>query len=119
MNLKIHDKRVMSCHLSLDLLYTISEDKSFKVTTISTSQTIFSNSPSNQPLNSLIRDQSRLFLSDSTGQILIYDITKPQPQLLNKIKNQKGGVVRALVYDPVRNYLLAGSLVGEISIFDI
>jgi WD40 repeat protein len=121
---KHHEKRIMGIHYDpiTEYIYTIGEDKKFKVFDLSHNITVSDLSVGNALLSCLAgdRDNKRAFISNRSGQIFIYDISQKNPSLVHTIQAHQKGSIRGLYYDPFKNYLFSANYDdGTIAIIDL
>ena len=100
-------------------LYSISEDKHFKVTNIKTQGLILDQTPTQNALNAMVRDGNRLFIACSGGKLSVYDISSPLSQLQIVVTNNKKNKIREICFDSARNYIFSAAVDGEICIFNV
>jgi WD40 repeat protein len=122
---KNHLQRVMGVYVDpiTQYCYTISEDKKFKVFDVNKNNVVADISCGNNMLSALDvdKDNKRMFISNRSGQIFIYDYSTKEPKLLHTIQaHGKGGNIRGLNFDSYKNYLFTANYDdGVITIHDL
>jgi len=102
------------------IIYTVSEDKTFKSIEKGDVTHVMKNSNSGLTCLQGDRENRRCFCTNRTGQVFIYDISSSIPNLLFTLTTQLKGAIRGLAIDLNKNYLFTGGFDdGEIGIFDI
>ena len=124
--MKIHQNRIMG--ISYDningIVYTISEDKTFRISEANSLMMILS-LPHREPLLVMTADKinKRMFIGSKGGEIFIYDVSSVignTAKLLNTLATNKHGSIRGMDLDLRRNYLVTGGFDdGELAVFDI
>ncbi|KRX05178.1 WD40-repeat-containing domain [Pseudocohnilembus persalinus] len=119
---KVHDKRVMGVfhHSLTNSTYTISEDKSLRTVVDGKVQNKITQS--NSGLTSIYGDSEykRLFVSNRSGHVFIYDISSGVPVQLNCVQTSEKGAIRSLQVDTLKNYFFTGGFDdGEIGVFQL
>ena len=104
------------------IVYTISEDKTFRISEANSLMMILS-LPHREPLLVMTADKinKRMFIGSKGGEIFIYDVSsKHTAKLLNTLATNKHGSIRGMDLDLRRNYLVTGGFDdGELAVFDI
>jgi len=121
---KLHLSRVMGVFFDSisELIFTVSEDKKFKVYDMSKNDVCSDMTVGNSPLTCLCgdRDNRRVFMSNKAGQVFIYDISTKTPKLIHTIQAHTKGSIRGLYFDTYKNYLFTANFDdGTIGIFDL
>ncbi len=105
-----------------EYVYTCGEDKKFKVFDLSKNLQVADLTVGNALLSGLVGDKEnkRVFISNRSGQVFIYDVQQKNPQLLHTIQAHQKGSIRGLFYDSLKNYLFTANYDdGSIAIIDL
>jgi len=123
--MKVHENKVTGVvtDASKGLLYSISWDKQFVVTQISTQKQGARLTPSRHALTSIYYDEQneRVFIGSAVGEIFIYDTTQAStPHLITTLHAHTRTRLRRILVDRERNYLFtSGFEDGSITVFDL
>jgi WD40 repeat protein len=121
---KHHIKRVMGVYHDnvTNLVYSVGEDKKFKVHDYERKAPIADLSTGSSDLTALVadRENKRAFISNRAGQVMIYSITMPIPMQIHVIQAHAKGDIRSLTFDATRQYIIAGNHDdGVLAIWDL
>ena len=107
--LKAHTARVMG--LAIDgkknLIFSVAEDKKFKITDISYQESHTDIQVEAAPLKGLHYDpeNQRVFILNATGSIFIYTLAEKPPKLVKQVETGSNGMLRDICIDYSRGYI--------------
>jgi len=121
---KIHQARVMgTCLESIsEYIYTASEDKRVKVFDLKNNNIVTDIACGSTLLTELLYDKEnkRIFVSNRSGQVFIYDISSKLPSLIYTVQAHPKGIIRSIFFDPIKNYLVSSNYDdGVIALIDL
>lgn len=121
---KVHQARVMGACLDSisEYIYTVGEDKRFKVFDLNKNTIVSDIACGNTMLTQLIYDKEnkRLFISNRSGQVFVYDISPKLPSLIHTVQAHPKGTIRCMHFDGIKNYLVTSNYDdGVIALVDL
>lgn len=104
------------------MCYTIGEDKFMKITNYQNQEIVSSHQIGLTPLTNLVYDKEykRMFITNKSGQIFIYDASSTPVQQLNVLNMNTKCTIRGFHYDSIKNFIIgSGYDDGELAMFEI